>query len=104
MTNKGGGFVTEAIRDYNGNFSKNLRHLLEKDGLEPYENHLVEFKKYCLDQEIIFNTGMASHNFLLRRISPYESKLILIDGLGDWSYSTILDFFKPHFRAKLLRR
>lgn len=103
-TNKGKGFVVELIRDYNGEISKSFKYYIEKFGLEKYEKEIEIYRKYLLDNYIIFNYGMMQGNILLRKNSQTDFDLILIDGLGDVAHFTLLNDIPYFARRRITRR
>ncbi len=102
-TNKGDGFIIELIKDYDGEVSKSFAYYLQKDSLQKYEKQVEIYKQYFLKYCIIFNYGMMPKNILLRKISLDESELVLIDGLGDVSHFTILNYI-PYFARRRINR
>ena len=102
-TNKGKGFVVELIRDYDGEVSKSFKYYLEEYGLEKYSKELETYRKYFLDNCIIFNYGMMQGNILLRKNSETDFDLVLIDGLGDVSHFTLLNSI-PYFARRRINR
>lgn len=102
-TNKGDGFIIELIRDYDGTVSKSFAYYLKENGLESYKKELEEYKKYFLDNCIIFNYGMMPKNILLRKNSETNFDLVLIDGLGDVAHFTLPNKI-PYFARKRITR
>lgn len=103
-TNYGKGFVVELIRDFDGSVSKSLEYYLKEYGIEPFFSELEAYRRYFLDNLIIFNYGMMPKNILRRRLSETEAELVLIDGMGDVSH---LQFHTkiPYFaRQRIIRR
>lgn len=103
-TNEGKGFIIELIKDYDGEVSKTFDYYLKKNGLEKYKNELEIYKKYFLDNCIIFNYGMMPKNILLRKNSETDFDLVLIDGLGDVTYFTLPNKISYFARKKINRR
>ena len=102
-TNKGLGFIVEVIRDYDGEVSKNFAYYLKQDGVEAYENELQKYREYFVENCIIFNYGMMPKNILLRKNSPTDFDLVLIDGLGDVSHFTLPNKI-PYFARRRINR
>lgn len=102
-TNYGKGFVVELIRDFDGSVSKSLQYYLDTYGIEPFYEEIETYRRYFLDNLIIFNYGMMPKNILRRRISETEGELVLIDGMGDVSH---LQFHTkiPYFARKRITR
>lgn len=103
-TNKGLGFIVELVRDYDGQVSNTFEYYLKKDGIEKYKNELEAYKKYFLDNCIIFNYGMMPKNILLRKNNENEFELVLIDGLGDVTYFQLPNKISYFARRKISRR
>ena len=103
-TNKGKGFIVELIRDYDGKVSKSFKYYIEKDGLDKYKKELETYKQYLLKNYIIFNYGMMQGNILLRKNSPTDFDLVLIDGLGDVAHFTLLNDIPYFARRRITRR
>lgn len=104
QTNKGKGFIVELIRDYDGKVSKSFKYYIEKDGLQKYKKELENYKNYLLENYIIFNYGMMQGNILLRKNSETDFDLVLIDGLGDVAYFTLLNEIPYFARRRITRR
>ena len=98
-TDKGKGFVVEIIRDYDGKISNTFAHYIKENGIETYAKEIESYKKYFLDNKIIFNFGMMPKNILLRKNSETDFDLVLIDGLGDVSHLTIQNVI-PYFARR----
>ena len=103
-TNHGKGFVVELIRDFDGSVSKSLEYYLKEYGIEPFYGELDAYRRYFLDNLIIFNYGMMPKNILRRRISEMEGELVLIDGMGDVSHFTLPNLIPILARRKIQRR
>ena len=83
-TNLGEGFIVDLVQDYNGEVSKSLRwYLNQGHPLAEYENLLTDLRTYLLEQLIIINHDMVPGNLLLQKLSSKNSRLVLIDGIGD---------------------
>jgi len=102
-TNKGLGFIVEVIRDYDGQVSKNFAYYLKQDGVQTYQKELEQYREYFVDNCIIFNYGMMPKNMLLRKNSPTDFDLVLIDGLGDVSHFTLPNKI-PYFARRRINR
>jgi len=103
-TDKGLGFVVELILDYDGEVSKSFAYYLKQNDVEHYKNELKEYKEFFLKYNVIFNYGMMPKNILLRKVSPTESNLVLIDGLGDITYITFPNKIPYFAKQKINRR
>lgn len=102
-TNKGDGFIVELIRDYDGEVSKTLASYIIENGIDNYKKELQEYKKYFLENLIIFNYGMMPKNILVRKNSENDFDLVLIDGLGDVSHFTLPNKI-PYFARRRIER
>jgi hypothetical protein len=93
------------VRDYDAQISKPLNWYLANgfpvEDLPPY---LEPLKRFFLKYLIIFNYDMQSSNLLLQKISPDDTRLVLIDGLGDTVHFEGLNAFSSHAKSKINRR
>jgi hypothetical protein len=104
-TNKGSGMVVEVVRDYDGQISKNLTHYLSTGlSINQFRAELNQLKAYLLQYSIIFNYDMSADNLLYQRVDENNGRLMVIDGLGDTVFISLLNFFKSHVTKKILRR
>ena len=104
-TNLGRGIVVDLVRDYDGSVSRPLNRLLaEGRPIEEFEPCLDAFGRALLEHLVIFNHDMNIGNLLLQRLSPDESRLVAIDGLGDTVAIGWLNRFPWLVRRKIERR
>lgn len=104
-TNLGHGYVVDLVRDYDGNISESLQWYL-KNGfrLDDFTEQLQEFKKYFLENRIIFSDDIINGNILVKKISAEQKKLVIIDGIGDVTFIQWLNNFDAFVRRKIERR
>jgi hypothetical protein len=93
------------VRDYDGQISKPLNwYLVNGFPVEELPRHLEPLKRFFLKYLIIFNYDMKSSNLLLQKISPEDTRLVMIDGLGDTVHFEWLNAFSSHAKSKINRR
>ena len=104
-TNLGTGHIFEMVRDFDGNVSKSLLWYLQNGyRLEDFEKRLKKLRKYLLKNQIIFNHDMYAGNILFQKKSASKGRLVVIDGLGDTVFFTVLNNFPKHRKSKIIRR
>ncbi len=85
-TSLGDGLVFEVIRDHDGTISKSLRDYILNDTLpfsrEKLNNELARLKSYILEQAIIMR-DLKDDNLLLQRLDSGNTRLVIIDGIGN---------------------
>jgi hypothetical protein len=93
------------VRDYDAQISKPLNwYLANGFPVEELPRHLEPLKRFFLKYLIIFNYDMQSSNLLLQKISPEDTRLVMIDGLGDTVHFKWLNVFSSHAKSKINRR
>ena len=105
QTSLGAGMVVDYIRDYDGQVSRSFRDYLDEgQPLEIFEPLLDQLKNYLLQNLVIINHDMVTRNILLQKITSDNSRLVLIDGIGDVVAIQWLNRFPFHVRSKINRR
>ena len=104
-TNKGKGYVFELIRDYDGNISKTLLHLLRMDSvlLPRIRQDLFRLKDYLIEEGIIIR-DLKADNFVYQRLDGHTGKLVIIDGVGNNEFLPFCNFSVYLARRKILRK
>lgn len=94
QTNKGKGEIYELIRDYDGTISKDLRYYLgcKDEKLQKEIKESIEILRQYLLKEYILFSDLGVNNILLQNISPTESRLVAIDGIGDNNQVPFLEY------------
>ena len=104
-TSLGEGIVVDLIADHNGEVSKSMRWYLNHEvPIQRFEPLLDELRQYLLDNLVIINHDLVLGNLLYQKLSADESRLVVIDGLGDVVKLQWLNHFPAHVRAKIERR
>lgn len=87
-TNLGAGIIYEAIKDFNGHYSKSFEYLILKKLLSSTDelSLLKELNLYLNVQGIVFGDVVLS-NVLCQETSKDKYKLMIIDGLGARRFS-----------------
>jgi PhoP regulatory network protein YrbL len=84
QTQLGDGYIVDLIRDYDGQISQSMQwYLTHGMNLTHFLIQLDELKKFFLDNLVIFNHDMFEGNLLVQKLSATESRLVIIDGIGD---------------------
>ena len=105
MTNLGKGILVDLVQDADGTISKDMRwHLNHGVSIQTLEPYLEQLKQYLLKNLVIINHDLVLGNLLLQKLSAGESRLVIIDGLGDVVKLQWLNHFPSHVRAKIERR
>jgi len=94
QTNQGEGDVFELVRDYDGHVSKNIRYYLNSkdDNMNKKIIQLLEELRQYLKREYILFSDLSMHNILLKKVNTTESKLVLVDGIGDNNQIPFLEY------------
>lgn len=101
-TNLGEGMVVDLVRDYDGEISKSMQwYLLNGYSLPYFLEALEELKNFFLDNLIIFNYDMRSHNLLVQRYADGSFQLVMIDALGDIILIQLINRWKAQVRKKI---
>ena len=104
-TNLGTGYVVDLVRDYDGSISKRLSQcFFEGMNIADYQAELDQLFHYLLQHRIIFNHDMYEGNILVRRVSANESRLVIIDGLGEVAFFHFPNRIPVIARWKVARR
>ncbi len=104
-TNLGEGFVTDLIRDYDGDISNSLYWYFERGyPVEEFSTYLSDLKKYLLDNQIVFSEDLRRTNVLFQKLSPERAHLVVIDGLGNHSAINWFDGWRAVSSSKINRR
>ncbi len=104
-TNLGEGMLLDFIKDYDGKTSQSLLdYLFAGNNINELECELEEFRKYFINNLIVFNHDMIPKNILVQKIDSETSRLVLIDGIGDTATLSCFNYFAAHVRSKLERR
>jgi len=101
-TNRGEGVLFDAIKDYNGEYSKSFEDVvLQKTLSAEMETTLLdELQLYLLNNMIVFGDVVLS-NILCQEFKENEYKLIIVDGLGARRFGFKLWL---HTRSKLFTK
>ena len=106
-TNYGNGHIFELIRDYNGETAIPLeKYLANKSLTEKYFDQLVtglkELKSALLKDRIITMT-IKSKNILFQHLSDTNSRLIIIDNIGNSTFIPIANYIPCFAKSKIER-
>ncbi len=104
-TSLGDGILVDLIQDADGTVSRSMRWYLNHGvSIQVFEPYLQELKQYLLSNLVIFNHDLVLDNLLFQKYSQNESRLVIIDGIGDVVKIQWLNRFPSHVRAKINRR
>lgn len=104
-TNLGKGYVVDMVRDYDGEISKSLEWYLRNGyTLSDFSAQLADLKSYFLDYSVIFNNDICEVNLLVKRLSPEQMQLVIIDGIGEVVFIQWPNKFYTFLRLKIERR
>ena len=105
-TNLGEGIVFDLIRDFDGKISIPLFNYFNMGHqLSEYSQHLEILRKYLLDNLIVISADIVGrYNILLQKLSPTESKLVIVDGIGNHSAINWFDNIGYFSQKKIKRR
>ena len=104
-TNYGRGFVTDLIRDFDGQISNSLYWFFERGiPASEFAAYLEELKQYLLQNQIMISADMRRTNVLFQKISEEKAQLVVIDGLGNHSAINWFDGFRVVSDSKITRR
>lgn len=104
-TNLGQGSIYECVLDGDGAVSTTLKHYLETGTLDT-EVLLKEIRLvavHLLNHRIVIG-DIHERNILIQSIAGQTPKPIVVDGIGDTVAITVLNVFKSHVHAKIMRR
>ena len=106
-TNYGNGHIFELIRDYNGETAIPLeKYLANKSLTEKYFDQLVtglkELKSALLKDRIITMT-IKSKNILFQHLSDTNSRLVIIDNIGNSTFIPIANYIPCFAKSKIER-
>lgn len=105
VTNLGRGFITDLIRDYDGNISNSLYWFFERGiPVSEFYPYLEDLKQYLLDNQIVISDDLRRTNVLFQKTSPLTAHLVVIDGLGNHSAINWLDGLRIVTDSKINRR
>lgn len=107
LTNYGNGHIFELIRDYNGETAIPLeKYLANKSLTEKYFDQLVtglkELKSALLKDRIITMT-IKSKNILFQQLSDTNSRLVIIDNIGNSTFIPIANYIPCFAKSKIER-
>lgn len=104
-TSKGPGEVFELVRDYTGEISQNLTSLKSAGNNIVYtlKSELNQLKTHLKEQRILVH-DLSHQNVLCQHISPDESRLVLVDGVGDPSLFGAIKNLGPLYHFSFNRR
>lgn len=107
LTNYGNGHIFELIRDYNGETAISLeKYLANKSLTEKYFDQLVtglkELKSALLKDRIITMT-IKSKNILFQQLSDTNSRLVIIDNIGNSTFIPIANYIPCFAKSKIER-
>jgi len=105
QTNLGEGDLYERISDQNGEISQTVQHYFEEQpSLAPeIIQKLISLGKYLLENHIMIG-DLHGRNILLQILNDTESKLMIVDGIGDRVFFTAPNVFPSILRGKIIRR
>lgn len=106
-TNYGNGHIFELVRDYNGETAIPLeKYLANKSLTEKYFDQLVtglkELKSALLKDRIITMT-IKSKNILFQHLSDTNSRLVIIDNIGNSTFIPIANYIPCFAKSKIER-
>jgi len=106
QTDQGEGDVFELIRDHDGHVSKSIRHYLnlKDDNMNQEIIQLLEKLRQYLKSEYILFSDLSMHNILLKKMSKTESKLVLVDGIGDNNQIPFLEYVHTLGEKKSIKK
>ncbi|WP_323814865.1 YrbL family protein [Cellvibrio sp. NN19] len=104
-TNLGKGYIVDMVCDYDGEISKSLEWYL-KNGytLSDFSAQLEDLKSYFLNYSVIFNNDICEVNLLVKKLSPEQMQLVIIDGIGEVVFIQWPNKFYAFLRLKIERR
>jgi hypothetical protein len=107
-TNLGTGTVFDMIRNRDGLISKTLDHYFKySEQTDLHYSGLLQalslLKVYLLDQQIITMT-IKPKNILYREAGPTDSRLVIVDNIGNSDYIPISNHSKILARHKISRK
>lgn len=105
-TNQGMCEVYELVRDYDGEISKDLKYYLNLKDKAIYQQIIkqVEALREYLHKEDILFSDLCTHNILLKKVSPTEYKLIVIDGIGHNNQIPFHEYFHTIALKRLIKK
>ena len=104
-TNRGVGHIYDLICDADGGVSESLLSCFKRGNrLTEYASRLADLKTYFLDHLIVFGGDVEPGNILVQRMWTGQSRLVVIDGIGDGVLIPWLNKISSHVRKKIHRR
>lgn len=102
-TNLGKGYMFDIIRDYDGSISQTLESSLPSLNQEEVIQKLESMYSTLLAHRAPVGDFHA-RNILVRKTTPKEYELWIIDGFGNSDFIKICDFSKHLLQKKLIRK
>lgn len=107
-TNLGNGYVFELIKDYDNSISMTLEDYLKDEILfKSHYNQLLEnilFLKKRLFIENLILMYMSPENMIIQRLSPKESRPVLVNDLGSAALIPLEYYFDYFNKQRTIRR
>lgn len=107
QTNLGQGHVFELIQDADGSTSKSLEYYLRDAELtEQYYQpliHALKQLKYALLKDNIITMTLKSKNVLFQLADNENTRLIIVDNIGNSTFIPIANYFNWAAKAKIER-
>ena len=107
LTNYGNGHIFELIRDYNGETAIPLeKYLANKSLTEKYFDQLVtglKELKSALLKDLIITMTIKSKNILFQHLSDTNSRLVIIDNIGNSTFIPIANYIPCFAKSKIER-
>ena len=106
-TSLGSGLIFEVVRDFDGSISRSLRDYIRNNGypIDKAQLHqeLSRLKDYLLEHAIIMR-DLKDDNILLQRLDQNETRLVVIDGIGNNEFIPISELTPVFTRMKINRK
>lgn len=107
-SNLGKGAVFDLVRDYNGDVSKTLTYFCQSSAtFEEYYSSILQalnaFRKFLIQYKII-TMNLKPKNILFEKLSDDNSRLVLIDSVGNSDLIPICNFFDSLALKKINRK
>ncbi len=102
-TDQGAGIVTALLRDYDGDYPKNLEELLPLGMTDALEQAIGEFKQW-LRHELFLTRDLLPHNIIAVADRPARYRLVIVDGIGNSEFIPLSHWFAFCARAKIERK
>lgn len=105
QTNLGQGYVYECVLDGDGMVSKTLEYYLKHNNsdIELILKKLHQLAIHVLQNRIIIS-DIHSKNIVVQIVEGQSPKPVMVDGIGDRVFITIMNIFKAEVHAKIIRR